>query len=60
MAKLKQTDFKKFIAQMSAEEMQDELLKLFSKKRCVLQGCFFFEKNILKNLTKSFTRSLCL
>jgi Family of unknown function (DUF6155) len=31
MAKLKLTDFKKFIAQMSEEEMRSELLTLFSK-----------------------------
>jgi hypothetical protein len=31
MAKLKQTDFKKFIAQMSEEEMRNELLTLFGK-----------------------------
>ena len=31
MAKLKQTDFKKFIAQMTADEMRNELLTLFGK-----------------------------
>lgn len=31
MAKLKQTDFKKFIAQMSEEEIRNELLTLFGK-----------------------------